>query len=365
MSASARILLVEDDFLIRETLSAVLVQDGFEVTSAANGLEAVARLEQAAPDLVLSDIRMPEMNGFDLLAKLRSHPSWSTIPIVFLTALAAQSDIRKGMALGADDYIPKPFDPADVCRDLRTRLAKAQQVRDAVERQEKHLTRYLPHELRTPLNGILGFADLMVETAVEGRGLSREETAEYGQLIAESGQRLLAVAENLMLLRELGSDAGSRFPFLLKPGSPDWQRDVRTESEKVARRFGRTADMLYDLDSEPLPFPGKLLARVFAQLVDNACKFSLPGTPITVSGRREADHYRLVVSDRGRGMTPEQIASATTFRQFDREKFEQQGLGLGLEIARRFSRLAGGLMLLGPGPGPGGTEAGFAFESGV
>jgi two-component system sensor histidine kinase/response regulator len=363
MSNKPRLLLVEDDRLIRDSTAALLEDDGFEVRVAADGAEALALLEREVPDLVLSDIRMPRVNGFELLERARAMPGRRDLPFVFMSAMAATGDIRTGMSLGADDYITKPFEPGEICGSVRTRLNRARALREVAQRQESFLTRYLPHELRTPLNGVLGFASLMIDTAAEGRGLSREETEEFGRNIDISGRRLLAAADNLTLMRELGDllarDSAPQSAVIPVAG---WAEPTKLLARKAAEGFGRENDLLVELDPIPLAAPGTYLPRVFALLVDNACKFSLPGTPITVRGRKEGERYRLVVTDRGRGMTPEQVATVGLFQQFERTEREQQGLGLGFEIASRFARLAGaGFVLEINQPSPGLT-AGFLLD---
>jgi two-component system sensor histidine kinase/response regulator len=361
LSAKPRLLLVEDDRLIRETLSEVLREDGFDVATAGDGAEAMGRLWQAEPDLVLSDIRMPRMNGYELFERMRGTDQLREIPVIFLSAMAAIGDVRTGMALGADDYITKPFDPVDVCRSVRCRLKRAEELKAKIKRQELFITHYLPHELRTPLTGILGFASLMRDSAAEGRGLTHEETEEFGRYIEVSGQRLLVAADNLSLVRELGRklEAGEARTAGV-PMTAGWVETTRQQAERVVETYGRRPDLTLQIEPVPLRLPDAFLPRVFGQLVDNACKFSLPGTPLLVQGRREGARYHLSVTDRGRGMTAEQAKTGGIFEQFDRDKHEQQGLGLGLEIARRYARLAGAELVLRPAEP--GLEAGFFFH---
>ena len=342
MSPKPRILLVEDDALIRETTCMLLQGEGFEVRVAVDGADALEQLDRELPDLVLSDIRMPRVNGFELLERIRAMPGRSALPFVFMSAMAATADVRTGMALGANDYITKPMEPDEVFRSVRARLARAHALREVVQRQESFLTRYLPHELRTPLNGVLGFSGLMLDIAAEGRGLSREETKEFGRDIEISGLRLLAAVDNLALMRELGDLlVGGSFRQSAVVSVAVWEEATKMMARKTAERYGRENDLVIEFDPVRLTLPGTYLPRVFALLVDNACKFSLPGTPIAVRGQKEGGRYRLVVTDQGSGMTPEQVAAVGLFQQFDRAKREQQGLGLGFEIAGRFARLAG------------------------
>jgi two-component system sensor histidine kinase/response regulator len=362
MSTPVRLLLVEDDRLIRETLVAVLEDDGFNVVVACDGAEAAQRIEEAVPDVVLSDIRMPRMNGTELLERMRQIPGGKDVPYVFVSALASEMDVRGGMNLGADDYITKPFDPVQVCRSLRARLRRVREMQDFSRRQEAFLARYLPHELRTPLNGVLGFSELMADFAAEGQGLSPEETGEYGKCIAASGERLLAVADNLALLHDLGRQLERGALPVACTASDQWAATTRTVSERTAEAHGRSADLTVDIIPASLSLPTAPLPRVIGLLVDNACKFSRPGSRVTVSGRSDAASYRLLVADLGRGMTTEEIKAAGLFRQFDRDRYEQQGLGLGLEIARRYARVARATFVLQPNVDGPGLTAGLAFH---
>src|SRR4030042_6022548 len=102
------ILVVEDNNVLREGLRDILVYEGFDVLTAAHGLEALQQMDPAIPDLILSDISMPEMDGYELFRAVRSRPDWVTIPFLFLTARGEKQDILNGKTLGAEDYLIKP-----------------------------------------------------------------------------------------------------------------------------------------------------------------------------------------------------------------------------------------------------------------
>src|SRR5690242_2364386 len=104
-----KILVIEDEALILENVVEILEMEGFEVKGAPNGKLGLQVAAQFVPDLIICDIMMPEVNGYDVLMELNSSPELSVIPFIFLTARASRVDIRKGMTLGADDYLPKPF----------------------------------------------------------------------------------------------------------------------------------------------------------------------------------------------------------------------------------------------------------------
>jgi two-component system, sensor histidine kinase and response regulator len=327
------ILVVEDDYLVRETLASVLENDGFTVDLAENGEEALRRMYQRNPDIVISDIRMPMMDGYELFRRMQNDRSLVAIPLIFISALAAASDLRQGMALGVADYITKPFDPPALCQAVRVRLRQKTRLNELIDSHEKVLTRYLPHEMRTPLNGVIGFADLMLYTAQTGEGLSCAETRDIGNQIMHSGQRLLKLTDNLMLLLELGRNNAEIMPF---DPNTEWLPDTEVCLKSIAHMYGREEDLQIDLEAWSMAMSARHVSAVLCQLVDNGFKFSMPGTHVVITGSEVPEGYKITVTDRGRGMTNEQLAQTGVFIQHDRAKYEQQGLGLGLEIVRRF-----------------------------
>lgn len=125
------ILVVDDQPEILENLALVLEAEGYHVVTAADGLEALKALEATAVDLILADIAMPRLNGYQLYERVRENPEWVAIPFLFLTARAMDSDIRYGKELGVDDYLTKPIQPEDLLAAVSGRLRRAQQLLEA------------------------------------------------------------------------------------------------------------------------------------------------------------------------------------------------------------------------------------------
>jgi DNA-binding response OmpR family regulator len=128
MEGSASILVVDDQPEILENLALVLELEGFEVLAACDGLDALDVLESRSVDLILADIAMPRMNGYQLYERVRESPRWVAVPFIFLTARAMDSDIRFGKELGVDDYLTKPIQPEDLLAAVHGRLRRAQQL---------------------------------------------------------------------------------------------------------------------------------------------------------------------------------------------------------------------------------------------
>jgi len=352
--APLHILVVEDEPEVRATAVAILSSFGYSVTAAADGEEALAALETAQPDLILSDVRMPGIDGFQLLERVRANPAWHQIPFIIVSAKAGSADLRMGMSLGADDYVTKPYRPLDLKKAIEIRVQRAKQVSDAIAGNRRLLTRILPHELQAALIGVIGYADLMMDAATEGRPLSVDELSEYGRMLRLSGARIFRIVENLLFWARLEEPRDS----LGSHGKENRVLEVVTSAGlngfvgAISRRFGRPLDVLVDC---PLRARVQVVTPGFefvtTHIVENALKYSLPGTQVLITVRTNAAMLVLGVRDSGRGMTQEQIAHIGNSRQLERHDFGQKGLGVGLMLAATFARMSGGNLELRPGIG--------------
>ncbi len=346
------ILLVEDEPVVRTVAEDLLVTFGYTVTAVANGAEALAALEISRPDLIMSDVRMPLVDGFQLLEKVRADPVWQQIPFIIVSAKAESTDLRMGMSLGADDYVMKPYRPAELEKAIAVRLKRARRIKEAMANHQRFLTRILPHELRTPLTGVIGVGDLMADTVAEGGQLTPGELADYARILQQSGERLFRIVENFLLWSRLESAmavpvAPGQSPFVVVTVS---RIQVRELAAAVGANFKRQSDLHVDGPEETSIKVGTHdFEFVATHLIENAFRFSMPGSPVQVSIQVEAGMFRLRVADVGRGMTAEQIERVGLHRQFDREKIEQQGTGMGLMLATSYSRLSGGSLKLQSG----------------
>ena len=142
-----KILLIEDNREVRENTSEILELAGYEVQQAENGKAGVKSAILDQPDLIICDIMMPEMDGYDVLQILQRNPKTSAIPFIFLTAKADKTDFRKGMTLGADDYVTKPFDDIELLQAIDVRLSKAQKLDDAFSRTPNGLDSFMNEAL--------------------------------------------------------------------------------------------------------------------------------------------------------------------------------------------------------------------------
>jgi DNA-binding response OmpR family regulator len=162
-----KVLIIEDEELVREGIIELLDSEGFDIIEAADGTTGLSKAQQYIPDLIICDVMMPGLNGFQVLEALQKDVSTSTIPFIFLTAKSERADVRFGMDLGADDFITKPFKSDELFKAVTSRLHKSNKQSSKTEEKlddlRKNIATILPHELRTPLNGILASSQLLLE----------------------------------------------------------------------------------------------------------------------------------------------------------------------------------------------------------
>ncbi|MEA5513721.1 response regulator [Nodularia sp. UHCC 0506] len=340
-----KILVIEDDINVRQNILDLLYAEELNAIEAENGRLGLQLAQTEIPDLIICDVMMPELDGYGVLEALRQNPITTVIPLIFLTAKSDKIDFRQGMELGADDYLIKPFTRAELLAAISCRLEKKikidQQTQKKLDDLRNSITLSLPHEMRTPLNGILGFSQILME---ESELLDSQAVREMAEYIYQSGERLFQLIQNFLLHAELKIIATDPDRIkLLQTQVTIFPTDTFTNLiNETVQKAGREADLYTNFQSCNLRISAKNLYKIIEELIDNAVKFSPPGTPIQVKNDCINNHVILSFIDHGRGMTAEQIAELGAYRQFERKLHEQQGSGLGLIIAKQLAELHGG-----------------------
>lgn len=352
------VLLVDDDAELRCLLAEMLSSRGHEVRTAENGREALSAAREALPDVIVTDVGMPEMDGFALVAALRADPVTDAVPVVYLTAKIDHDDVRRGMGLGGDDYLTKPCSAEELVAAVEVRARRRVSMERRAEAQLAELRssvrRSLSHELLTPLNAVIGFASLLEEGAATIR---REQLAEWGSLIRRSGERQLSLVRKVLAHAdaEICAADPARRAALLKARTRHAGPVIAEAARDAADSLGRAGDLLLDVADAAPAMGDEALAIVTRELVENAAKFSARGTRVTVCARVEGGALAVRFTDAGRGMSAEEIAAIAPFVQFQRDRHEQPGLGVGLSTARRLVELHRGSLGVESAPGLGTT----------
>ncbi len=348
-----KLLIIDDQPQVLEIVSYLLDAEGYEVMTATNGREGLEAAKQFRPDLIICDIMMPGMNGYDVLEAARRDPDLATIPFIFLTAKATPGDLRTGMTAGADDYLTKPFTDEELLAAVRTQLSKRAIVQDRFQQKidllRQGISTILPHELRTPLTLILAHTSLLLET---GPTLDKDSLMEMIRTIHESGLRLHRLLENLLVYVSMEGDTGLPVEA---PLTPHAKVAILDAAIKRAEAHNRPEDLRTNVTDGEIRMHAFHLRKIIEELVDNAFKFSSRGKPVRLVVTRDDGDLCIEVSDEGRGMSQEQIETIDAYVQFKRYIFEQQGAGVGLTLTKRLVELYGGTFQIDSASGVGTT----------
>jgi two-component system sensor histidine kinase/response regulator len=355
-SRTFKILVIEDEPDMLDELLDMLRYENFEVQGSLNGQDALTQLQEHIPDLVLCDIMMPDSDydGYQVLEAFRQDPRTASVPFIFLTAKVSKEDIRYGMNLGADDYLTKPIDGEQLLAAIYARLKRyhliQSQSREQLLAYRRLVIHRLPHELYTPLNSIMGFSRVLARRALT---LPLPKIEETSQAIYRSSLRLYRLLQNHLLYIELDlleQDQDKR-DLLTQSQTEAPAKLVAEIARQKAQAVGRELDLSLNLDNIPLQMLEKHLRSILEETLDNAFKFSQAATPVVLSTHVERNHLHLKIINLGEGISQTQIATIDAYMQFNRERQEQQGIGLGLVLVKRLLKLYGGHLHIDSIPG--------------
>lgn len=343
------ILVAEDDVNLLIGIRDILQLEGYIVLTAANGEEALEVLDQSSelPDLIISDIMMPRLDGIELLKRVRAEDRFVTVPFIFLTARGERVDIQEGKALGVDDYIVKPFNTEDLMVAIRSRLQRAHDMKRVNEGREdemkQNILTILNHEFRTPLTFIVAYSDLLNDLSQDVDDTTDMLTFLEG--VQSGADRLRRLVENFITLVELQTQTALKNIQHKKRVIDDLPELIYTASEQAISMLpDRYHYHIYVNDDLPsFEADPHYLTVAIAQLMENACKFSSPDELIEISAEPDGESVRIAVSDNGRGIPEDELDNIwQIFYQIDRAHYEDQGSGSGLAIVKAITELHGG-----------------------
>ena len=375
----SRVLHIEDDPRNRLLVRKLLAGEGHEVIDATDGLEGVRAALTVRPDLVLVDLNIPGLDGYEVTLRLRSEPSLSGVPIV---AITAEGDRDTSFAVGCDGFIQKPIDARSFAQLVRRYLsghrepytssadATGERLRlqshrivqhleqkvaelsgtnarlREVERLRTEFYRNISHELATPMTPIVGYLRMLLDDEL---GPLNKPQNKALRAMDDCVRRLRGTLDNLIDVT--GLETG-RMRFFHR--EYDFLDTVRRALAAYADAFAeRQLTLLEEMPRGPLPAYGDSdrLARAMSQLLDNACKFTPPGGIVGVQVRVLEAHYEVLVADSGSGVPPERAERVfDPFYQVDGSPTRAYGgVGVGLAIARRVARGLGGDVKLASG----------------
>jgi len=361
LDKSSNIMVVDDTVANLKLLENILGKRGYRVRSFPRGRLALAAAAIEPPDLILLDINIPEMNGYEICARLKADPVLAPVPVIFISALNDMLDKVKAFGCGGVDYISKPFQIEEILARvenhlnlrryqkelvlhnarldelvrLKTRqLAEAHERLSILDQAKNDFLMLISHELRTPLNGLFGVAELLFATYP-----ANTSNAELVDIFKQSQDRLLRIVEDALLLTEMVVDTASFAPmvFVLTP----------VLAESLAQTAGLARQRKVGLPPVPDVLPSvsgdaKLFQRALHALLDTAVKFSDPGQMVSL-GWREADStVSLEMTTWGQNVPAGLVPKFFKVMGVSQACAPGGELGLSLPLAERILSLFGG-----------------------
>ncbi len=361
MANAARVLVIDDDPIMRELAVAKLAEAGYKTQFASNGEEGLSRLSAEGADLVISDVDMPGMNGFEVVKAIRNDKALSETPIIVVTGSERPDAVEQAFAAGATSFLAKPINWTLFTQAVRFVLKASYDQRDlriardaaeAGSRFKDSLLSVMSHELRTPLNAIIGFGQILADQFERENDHLHKEYADY---IIDGGKRLLNSVSDMLLASDARSgpiglnDADCCLDDVIDGALSPLQKPL-TAAQAVVRR-APSKDGPIELCCDRA-----LIMRAIGKLVENAMKFSSPGVTVTIGAApTKTGGLAILVRDNGPGIAPERLHLITQpFSQADMSlRRSKEGLGLGLPLIGAIMQAHGGQLRLVSAPGEG------------
>ncbi len=343
------ILFIDDNAALHSVLKSVASSEQWKMLFASSGEEGLKVLSESPVDIILCDIMMPGMDGYEFYSKLREVASKAHIPCIFISGITTEDERKKGLELGIDEYLPKPFDIDELKSLVRGKMRRCVELRQGmIEDQKsyrKKVIQTLSHELRTPLVSITTGAEVLLDKEDDNPKVKKVLEA-----IHRGGLRLEKLINDFLVLQHLEVGVAEKLArdkaekINVQTLVKEWFEEELPELKSLG--FG-VASVWEAPDAESVLYTPFFL-DVLQRIMSNAKKFSYEKKEVGIHVRETKDSIVIEIKDRGVGIDPGKCEEALNlFGQINRDKFEQQGGGLGLHIAHKYLTLHRATIALG------------------
>lgn len=348
--STATILVVDDNSDMRYYIKSVLSKNrAWQVQLAGDGVAALRRAQETRPDIILSDIMMPRMDGRRLVSKLRANPATKNIPIIFLSARAGEEAKIEGLARGVDDYLVKPFTAKELVArvDAHLKLAIKRKKAHAEELEQlwelnkakDDFISLASHQLRTPVTGVKQYVGMLLEGYA---GKLTHHQLDMLRRAYEANERGLGIIEDLLKVAKV--DAGKLTVHRKPTDLAKLIREVVAEQSEKIKQRSQTISFTPPAASPPALVDATLIRMVVENLVDNASKYSGDGEDISLGLDYDKTEVKISVQDHGIGIDKDELPKL--FQKFSRlsnsRSIKTTGTGIGLYWAKKVLDVHGG-----------------------
>ncbi|MCB0190499.1 MAG: hybrid sensor histidine kinase/response regulator [Anaerolineae bacterium] len=343
MREQPHILIVDDEPTSRDTMEGLLYKEDYHLTFAPNVSAALDQLSQIEPDVILMDVMMPVIDGFEACRRIKNNKQWQHIPLILVTALNSKEDIVRGLDAGADEFLSKPVNGLELRARVRSMLRIKRQYDELAKmlRLREDMASMIVHDLRVPLTSILGFSELLlIEKNFDDQQRSDLER------IHQQSQRMHSFVNDLLILAKAECDQ-----FILNRSTVDITQlvqDIEQDHRIIAQ--SKKVKLVVQVPNQPqeVALDKNLFHRVLDNLVSNALKFSPSHSKVTVRlepgpSNGSGNHVRIKILDEGPGVPPEH--RHRIFNKFEVVTLKQQTvsqIGLGLAFCKMVMEAHGG-----------------------
>ncbi|MDP6505128.1 MAG: response regulator, partial [Planctomycetota bacterium] len=305
-NAAGRVMVVDDEERHRAFLRDLLEARDHHVTEAFDGVNALEIIERNRPDVILLDVKMPRMNGFDVCKKLKEDSTTAPIPVLLVSALSDRENRLKGIQCGANDFLKKPVDPRDVvvrvrnavlAKQLNDQLQRSRQQLKELKQERNELTHMIVHDMNSPLTAIDDFLEIVESSA--GEKLSERELG----YLKRSRQGSDALKQMITTLLDVSRLEAHELPLNL--GAVKLTPLVREAAESF-RPLYESRELVLDLDDSTVAHCDReIIRRVLDNLLSNACRYTPEDAAIKAQVISQGDSIRVAIIDDGPGIPSE------------------------------------------------------------
>jgi len=336
-SGNPAILIVDDVPKNIQIVAKFLTDEGYSLFFAQSGEAALRQIKTRPFDLILLDIMMPVMDGFEVCSEIKKNEDTKDIPVIFLTAKSDEQSLSKGFSLGGVDYVTKPFNPNELLARVKNHIKLRQHEKELqnLNKTKDLLLSVISHDLKTPFYNIMSLGEMLLNNY---EGCTDSVKKEILSNIVSSSRSSYNLLDNLLNWTRIQTGRIAFHPELINVGQVIREVLNFVKSQALAKEVGCREDTLEDIS---IYADVNMLQVIVRNLVSNAIKYTSRGGMVTIKSVKEGNDVKITVSDTGVGMNEDKLKKLLTFQLMESTPGTENepGTGFGLFLIKEFIRM--------------------------